>query len=450
MAKAVSLDQDDRRRPTADKKEESGRAASLGQAIPQQSSFFSRLRPQAQIGEEDDSDTDGSTTEETSGSEDEEEEDEEEEDEEEPEGMVPKTPSTGVSARKEEDMTSSVSALLSRSAQARRGSQDVRSSTPTSRKEGTPTTRHSQYARDKEEESGRYKSWRDAPSSSVDDPTSGSSRYGSAFMANRKRAEEEPDDSNRFLSRSRSYAVVNQSDSRPERRKSQQESPATRTSSSSPSSAAALRRSRLARSKSSNEVLPGEADSPEENSTPVSPPYRSRYQPEPASSVLRSKSSHAVKDTSPEAGDQNGTGSSGGSSSWAQYLRNKYGCRSGGSAGSPGSKTVSRSRSSHAVYNRSGSDDNSSDDEVPGRGRGLDGGSSRHDGGPYGGYGFPRSMYLQKRRMQLKIGARGTEPGCFTWPRGVAVGPDNSIVVADSSNHRVQVSLLATSLRLVS
>ncbi|XP_069677939.1 RING finger protein nhl-1 isoform X5 [Periplaneta americana] len=51
----------------------------------------------------------------------------------------------------------------------------------------------------------------------------------------------------------------------------------------------------------------------------------------------------------------------------------------------------------------------------------------------------PRSQYLQKRRQQFKIGSRGSEPGCFTWPRGIAVGPDNSIVVADSSNHRVQV-----------
>lgn len=35
---------------------------------------------------------------------------------------------------------------------------------------------------------------------------------------------------------------------------------------------------------------------------------------------------------------------------------------------------------------------------------------------------------------------RGSEAGCFTWPRGLAVGPDNTIVVADSSNHRVQVT----------
>jgi tripartite motif-containing protein 71 len=46
---------------------------------------------------------------------------------------------------------------------------------------------------------------------------------------------------------------------------------------------------------------------------------------------------------------------------------------------------------------------------------------------------------MQKRKVLMKMGTRGSEAGAFTWPRGVAVAPDNSIVVADSSNHRVQV-----------
>lgn len=54
-----------------------------------------------------------------------------------------------------------------------------------------------------------------------------------------------------------------------------------------------------------------------------------------------------------------------------------------------------------------------------------------------------KNQYLQKRRLQFKVGSRGSEPGCFTWPRGIAVAPDNSIVVADSSNHRVQVIMLS-------
>lgn len=51
----------------------------------------------------------------------------------------------------------------------------------------------------------------------------------------------------------------------------------------------------------------------------------------------------------------------------------------------------------------------------------------------------PRTRYLQKCHQLFEIGSRGSEPGLFTWPRGVAVGPDNTIIVADSSNHRVQV-----------
>ncbi|KAL1430974.1 hypothetical protein MTO96_014393 [Rhipicephalus appendiculatus] len=408
-------------------------------------------RSKAQIGEEEDTESEASTEEEETSEEeeeDEEEDDEEDEEEEETQG-----------SKKEEDMTSSVSALLNRSAQARRGSQDVRSSTPTS-------GRHSQYARDKEEESprSRFHSWRDTPSSSVDDPTMvSSSRYGgTSFLASRRRAgDEDPprgEDSgpgSRFLSRSRSSALMDQPEPRADRRKNQQESATStgRSTAANPtsSSAAALRRSRLTRSKSSNEMLPGEGDSGDEANQPL-PSYRSRYGQQESAPALsgsgalsRSKSSHAVKDSSPDAGDYGGSGGGpGASSSWAQYLRNKYGSRgtSGpGVSSGYGPKSVSRSRSSHAVYSRSGSDDNSSEDEdVPARGRGPDAGSgsSRHDG-QYGGYGFPRSMYLQKRRMQLKIGTRGTEPGCFTWPRGVAVGPDNSIVVADSSNHRVQV-----------
>lgn len=54
-------------------------------------------------------------------------------------------------------------------------------------------------------------------------------------------------------------------------------------------------------------------------------------------------------------------------------------------------------------------------------------------------FSTPRTQYLQKRRQILQIGGRGSESGKFTWPRGISVGPDNQISVADSSNHRVQV-----------
>ncbi|KAK2146694.1 hypothetical protein LSH36_589g02076 [Paralvinella palmiformis] len=53
----------------------------------------------------------------------------------------------------------------------------------------------------------------------------------------------------------------------------------------------------------------------------------------------------------------------------------------------------------------------------------------------------PIINYHMKGGMRKKLGGqRGCDPGQFTWPRGVAVSPVNdSLVVADSSNHRVQM-----------
>ena len=52
----------------------------------------------------------------------------------------------------------------------------------------------------------------------------------------------------------------------------------------------------------------------------------------------------------------------------------------------------------------------------------------------------PSNNYHMKGPMLKKIGLRGSENARFTWPRGVAVSPVNdSILVADSSNHRVQM-----------
>ncbi|GAU99879.1 hypothetical protein RvY_10817 [Ramazzottius varieornatus] len=46
------------------------------------------------------------------------------------------------------------------------------------------------------------------------------------------------------------------------------------------------------------------------------------------------------------------------------------------------------------------------------------------------------SAYLNKGRTSTKIGSRGSEAGQLNWPRGVAAGSDNRVLVADSSNHR--------------
>ncbi|XP_054724060.1 LOW QUALITY PROTEIN: RING finger protein nhl-1-like [Uloborus diversus] len=175
------------------------------------------------------------------------------------------------------------------------------------------------------------------------------------------------------------------------------------------------RRPFLSRSKSSHELGLGyEAnvgdDDEDDDSTPPTPTYRSRSD---WSSEDNSRTTRSGLDN---------TTSSNSNTCWAKYLKNKYGSNAAG-------RVVPRSRSSHSLYQRS--DSESSDDDVP----------SGRDPIISSTYGFsnPRNTYMQKRKMLLKIGSRGTEPGNFTWPRGVAVGPDNSIVVADGSNHRVQV-----------
>ncbi|XP_038643919.1 RING finger protein nhl-1-like [Scyliorhinus canicula] len=47
--------------------------------------------------------------------------------------------------------------------------------------------------------------------------------------------------------------------------------------------------------------------------------------------------------------------------------------------------------------------------------------------------------YQEKGCMKRKIGSKGSDVGHFTWPRGVAATLEGELVVADSSNHRVQV-----------
>ncbi|XP_053965224.1 RING finger protein nhl-1 isoform X4 [Anastrepha ludens] len=218
----------------------------------------------------------------------------------------------------------------------------------------------------------------------------------------------------------------------------------------------------------------------------------SRYAGYGGSDLARSRSSHALKsrDNSPAtdrstASARSGIVSAAGSStsaaadskdgealsSWARYLKNKYGNKTAkdtpSSSGSGASALASSSHGHGTGVGSSGSS-NASRSHASDVSRRLSLGlplrqanelGSSDDDGSKNGVGSPTSptvtaaaagitgvagttlkeLYLRKRQQLFQLGGRGSEPGSFTWPRGVAVGPDNSFIVADSSNHRVQV-----------
>jgi tripartite motif-containing protein 71 len=186
----------------------------------------------------------------------------------------------------------------------------------------------------------------------------------------------------------------------------------------------------------------------------------SSYAAQGGGDLSRSRSSHALKSKEPSPERTSGGSGSGADkngaelSSWARYLKNKYGNRgketTTTSTREPVSSTPAQSSSSAAAQAiqrrlslglplRQANDHTSSDDDSK-NGLGSPTSPTVAAVGITGAAGMsPRTQYLQKRRQLFQVGGRGSEPGSFTWPRGIAVGPDNSIVVADSSNHRVQV-----------
>lgn len=185
------------------------------------------------------------------------------------------------------------------------------------------------------------------------------------------------------------------------------------------------------------------------------------------SELSRSRSTHALKsrEASPDRGGPDGDKEA--LSSWARYLKNKYGNRgskdspAGASSSAPSSSYSSSSaaastpsstssassasrRLSLGLPLRQANEMHSSDDDSknlqsslasPTQAQAVAAGMEDTNTK----FSTPRTQYLQKRRQILQIGGRGSESGKFTWPRGCSVGPDNLIVVADSSNHRVQV-----------
>ncbi|XP_055837752.1 RING finger protein nhl-1 isoform X3 [Episyrphus balteatus] len=174
------------------------------------------------------------------------------------------------------------------------------------------------------------------------------------------------------------------------------------------------------------------------------------------SDLSRSRSSHALKsrDNSPDRSATAAANKDGEAlSSWARYLKNKYGNKTvkdtrdapstsshmPSSSGTSGTSSSSASRRlSLGLPLRQANEIASSDDDSK---NGLGSPTSPTVAAGITGVAgtSPRQLYLRKRQQLFQLGGRGSEPGSFTWPRGLAVGPDNSIVVADSSNHRVQV-----------
>ncbi|XP_042240194.1 RING finger protein nhl-1-like [Homarus americanus] len=307
--------------------------------------------------------------------------------------------------------------------------------------------------------------------------------YSSKYL-NRSRAAVPEEDSkptfqSRFLNRSKSSAVLGPDDN--------DESTPTTTHGTGRARFEELkeRRQRLARSKSSAGLEDDEGTAADTNSAANYRPRYGRVEPE-ASATTRNTaagtSSVGAAGSSSNAGGDNSGSSSTQLSNWARYLKNKYGNRSGAAAGggdsssrstgtglsgststsagsglgsntssasgimgsgsrpgtssTVGGRAISRSRSSHllglAKEGESSEDDSKNVHATP-----TFPPAGTQVPTPFGS--LHRSQYLQKQRLLIKIGSRGSEPGNFTWPRGIAVGPDNSIVVADSSNHRVQV-----------
>lgn len=174
------------------------------------------------------------------------------------------------------------------------------------------------------------------------------------------------------------------------------------------------------------------------------------------SELSRSRSTHALKSRESSPTDRGGSdGDKEALSSWARYLKNKYGNRTtkdtpttssstASSSYSPSSTSVSSTTPSTArrlslgLPLRQANELHSSDDDSKNLQSSLVSPTQppaqllqavRDDATEDTNTKFstPRTQYLQKRKQILQIGGRGSEPCKFTWPRGVSVGPDNVI-----------------------
>ncbi|XP_070492679.1 RING finger protein nhl-1 isoform X2 [Chironomus tepperi] len=314
----------------------------------------------------------------------------------------------------------------------------------------------------------------EAPSSTYSrtaDKENDTSRYGTRTRSTAAyEPPEEPSYSSRFLNKSKTSTITQPVDEQDEDSDSKYGTGRSRYM------ALKERRNRLARSRSSHNFGNDDDDADEPVSPTTASPsayLASRYGTSSAGSELsRSRSTHALKsrENSPDRGGPEENKEA--LSSWARYLKNKYGSRtstkdsprdgysassstttpsassyssSAASSSSPSSasSTSASRRLSLGLPLRQANEMHSSDDDSknlqsslasPIQQQAVDTEDTNTK------YCTPRTQYLQKRRQILQIGGRGSEPGKFTWPRGISAnGPDNIIAVADSSNHRVQV-----------
>ncbi|CAD6208110.1 GSCOCG00010373001-RA-CDS [Cotesia congregata] len=256
---------------------------------------------------------------------------------------------------------------------------------------------------------------------------------------------------NLFLNKSRSQAAVTAPREREREREREPEPEVEPLSPRSRYAALKERRQRVARSRSSHNFGNDDIDLDEDPPSPTtqSPNAYLAAKYGAGSELARSRSTHALKsrEPSPERERPGAEKDGAALSSWARYLKNKYGNRSTKDK-EPTSTSAIPSSSASAASRRLSlglplrhagqtSFESSDDDQKN---------PSGSPTSPTAAHGIPavagsstRNQYLLKRKQLLKFGMRGSGAGCFTWPRGLAVGPDNSIVVADSSNHRVQV-----------
>ncbi|XP_034950960.1 RING finger protein nhl-1 isoform X2 [Chelonus insularis] len=304
--------------------------------------------------------------------------------------------------------------LLARSAEARRGS-----------KEDSPSTRYS---------SPRGSPAHTSPSLSGTSSSTASTGYTS-----------------RFLNKSKSQAAVTAARDREREREREAEPDNESLSPRSRYAALKDRRQRVARSRSSHNFSQDDLDMDDDSPTPVthSPNAYLAAKYGVGSELARSRSTHTLKSREPSPDrDRGGVEKDGAAlSSWARYLKNKYGNRSTkdkeptstSSIPSSSASTVSRRLSLGLPLRHTGQTSFESSDDDQKNPAGSPTSPTVAPGIPAVTGSSTRNQYLLKRRQLLKFGTRGSGAGCFTWPRGLAVGPDNSIVVADSSNHRVQV-----------